>query len=687
MKLIKSISSAFFSISILAFSAIGFVFPLASAAPKPEDIIRDMKRVADWQLANPSKYGTDDWTQSPFYLGLLDLHQVTGEDKYLKAVEGFGGKIGFKGGHDLTHADHHAVLQAWLELYRKDKDEAKLAPSIERFNKVAAHLAKAEPKSISGGSFTWCWCDALYMSPPVWARLSAITGDSKYLEWADREWWTTTDMLYNPQHHLYYRDNRYFDSRSHTGKSVFWSRGNGWVIGGLTAMLDYIPVSHPSHERYLGLYRDMMYALLDLQGADGLWRTSLLDPKDPKGESSGTSFFVLGMAWGINRNLLPEDKFSPAMMKGYEALAKNIQPTGMMGFVQKIGEAPDNMETTAESTEVYGSGAFLQAGSEIVRLLDPTKRRKDLVSLKGVKLPAGFMPAKPRTHARFVPERADDFAWENDLVAFRTYGPALRASKEDSGIDCWFKRVPYPIVDKWYMEELKKSKYGNINKSYHKDQGEGLDVYKVGDTRGCGGISVWADGKLHNSNTFVGHRIIESTPERSAFELHYASDMNGKVLRETKRITIIMGQHFYQCDSLFTLDGKPAELDVAIGLTHQAKGSKPAVDASTGTIELWEKMGDLSVGTAIVIDPKRMVKHEELSQGDQVQSLCLARTDAKGHIRWFAGFGWEGQGIITNADQWADQVKKFANKFATKPFADHSKDANFQVHNLPVPSN
>ncbi len=661
--------------------------PALAADPQPADILRDMKRVADWQIENPSKHAIHDWTQAPFFMGLGNLHQVSGEKKYLDALDSFGRQLAYGPGPRVKHADDHAVLQAWLDLHALDKDEAKLRPSIEHFDTVTTALADAPPLSISGGTFTWCWCDALFMSPPVWAHLSRITGDPKFLEWADREWWTTTDMLYDPTHKLYYRDNRYFDKRTPSGKNVFWARGNGWVVGGLTAMLDHLPADHPSRERYLGLYHDMMHALLELQNADGLWRTSLLDPQDPKGESSGTSFFVQAMAWGVNRGLLPAEKFKPAIMKGYQALAKNIQPTGMLGFVQKIGEAPDNMATTAESTEVYGTGAFLLAGSEIVRLMDPSKRRTDLVSYEGVKLPAGFMPATPRTHARFVPERKDDFAWENDLVAFRTYGPALRASTENSGIDCWFKRVPYPILDKWYLEELNKAPYGNINKSYHKDQGEGHDIYKVGDTRGCGGISVWADGKLHNSNTFVAQRVIRSTPERSVFELDYASDLNGKVLRETKRITLIMGQRLFQSDSLFTLDGEPAEIDVAIGLNPQAEGTTPVFSPETGTMQLWETLESLGLGTAVVIDPKRVVKMESHTDAaGQTQALCLARTDKDGHIRWFTGFGWEGQGEISTAEQWDAHLKEFATKFLETPMADHSDDESFKTHSLDVPA-
>lgn len=663
------------------------VSPLAAADPKAADIVTDMKRVADWQIANPSKHPIHDWTQAPFFLGLSSLHQVSGDAKYLEALAGFGKQLSYGPGPRVTHADDHAVLQAWLELYARDKDSAKLKPSEEHFGKVLAALSNEGPKSITGGTFTWCWCDALFMSPAVWAHLSQITGDPKYLEWADKEWWTTTDVLYDATHHLFYRDNRYFTRRTPSGKKVFWSRGNGWVAGGLVNVLDYLPADHPSRTKYLGLYHDMMYALVKLQNEDGLWRTSLLDPQDPKGESSGSSFFVYSMAWGINRGLLPAETFRPVVMKGYEALQKNIQPTGMLGFVQKIGEAPDKQDTTAESTEVYGSGAFILAGSEIVRLLDPSKQRKDLASFKGVKLPERFLPAEPRTYARFVPERMDDFTWENDLVAFRTYGPALRSGPENSGIDCWFKRVPYPVIDKWYIQDRLKLEYGKVNKPYHDDQGDGYDVYKVSDTRGCGGISVWADDKLYNSETYVSQRVIENSKERIVFELDYASDFKGKVLRETKRITLIMGQRLFQSDSKFTLDGQPAkDLEVAIGLMPQVKGSEPVFTPKGGTMHVWEKLDGYGLGIGIAIDPARVLGMKtHTDAAGQTQALCLAKTDANGAIRWFSGFGWEGQGDITTAEKWADYLKVFAGKFVKAPYADHSKDASFKVHSLGVP--
>ncbi|MEI6607173.1 MAG: DUF4861 family protein [Verrucomicrobiota bacterium] len=293
-----------------------------------------------------------------------------------------------------------------------------------------------------------------------------------------------------------------------------------------------------------------------------------------------------------------------------------------------------------------------------------SKRRRDLANFTGVTLPEHFLPAAPRAFARFVPERSDDFAWENDLVAFRAYGPALRHGPENSGIDCWFKRVPYPIIDKWYLEDRVKLPYGKATKSYHQDHGEGYDGYKVGDSRGCGGISLWADGQLQNSKTFVAQRLIENTPQRVTFELDYSSDWNGKALRETKRITLVMGQRLYQCDARFTLDGAPAKFEVGIGLMPQEKASQAVFSQKSGIMQIWEMHEGFGLGTGMIIDPSRvvdMIHHTDPS--GQSQALCIAHTDANGSIRWFAGFAWQGQGQITSAQQWNTYLTGFTTQF------------------------
>ncbi|MBB5351694.1 rhamnogalacturonyl hydrolase YesR [Haloferula luteola] len=633
----------------------------AWSAPSASEISTTLKKAADWQLKHPSQHPVTDWTQAPYFLGLLQLHQVTGDDRYLEAVRAFGRQASFGPGPLVIHPDDHAVMQAWLDLYEHDHDLAKLRPTLERFDALMKGLQDRPAVAESGGTFTYSWCDTLFMSPPVWTHLSQITGNPKFLDWADREWWTCVDVLYNPQEALFYRDRRFFNQRTESGRQVFWSRGNGWVIGGLVNVLNRLPSDHPSRPKYLGLYHDMMHALVKLQGTDGLWRTSLLDPEGPVGESSGSAFFTYGMAWGLNRGLLPEETFRPALHRAWDALQRCVQADGMFGFVQRIGDRPG--AAGPESTEVYGTGALLLAGSEMLRGLDSSKAQPELEAWAHVTLPSRFLREAPAVRLRYVPERVDDFAFENDLVAFRAYGPALRSGAEDGGIDAWLKRVPYPVMDKWFIEDVTQlTEYQTAEstkapewgaKSYHEDQGEGYDAYKVGDTRGCGGISLWIDGKPANLETYTAFQILESTPERGIFELSYENRLaDGRTARETKRITIELGQRLIDCESSFTVDGQPGTFEVAIGLKHQTSGAHLTAQPQAGIFSLWESIDGLGFGAGIVLDPASVITSTESGQGDQEQSLVIARTDAQGKISWSTGFAWEGQGDITTEQAW-----------------------------------
>ena len=344
----------------------------ASAQLQP-DVLAVMKKVGDWQLANPSKHPATDWTQGAGYAGIMALAELSGDAKYENAMLAMGKANEWHLGKRVYHADDHCVGQTYVELFLKHKDPQMIAPMRERFDEIMAH-PKDDNLDFTQKTKTerWSWCDSLFMAPPAWARLAKATGEKKYLDFANRLWWVTSDYLYDKDEHIYFRDSTYFKKREANGKKVFWSRGNGWVMGGLVRMLQYLPADYPDRAKYVQQFKEMSDKLLTCQQPDGLWRSSLLDPASyPLKETSGSGFDCYALAWGINNGLLDRAKFEPVVRKAWAALVECVAPDGKLTHVQPIGADPKKFD--ADSTEVYGVGAFLLAGSEIYKLVQPAK--------------------------------------------------------------------------------------------------------------------------------------------------------------------------------------------------------------------------------------------------------------------------------------------------------------------------
>ena len=638
----------------------------------PSSITAALKRSADWQLANPSGTEIRDWIIAPFYDGLLRTALTTGEAKYLAAVLRSGTQSGWTPSNRVYHADDHAVGHAWLDVYLMDPSrKERLTPIKDRLSYVIdhpvteklAHGSRPKTKGLTV-SDRWTWCDALYMAPPTLARLFTATGDRKYLEFLDREFQFTHDHLYDPAEKLFFRDATFFNKRTPSGKKTFWSRGNGWVYGGLALTLEHLPRDHARRPFYENLFREMTTAILGTQQADGLWHPSLLDPQEINtGETSGSGFFTFGLAWGVNHGLLDRAAHLPAITRAWTGLMSRVRPDGLVGYVQPVGAAPDHLE--AGDTQDYGTGAFLMAGSEILRLLDtPTADPKALLAA-AEKIVAGDVQL--RAYARMVPERKDDLAWENDKVAFRVYGPALRGGPEDSGIDAWCKRVPRPILDKWYFQDR------TAGISYHKDHGEGLDAYHVGDTRGCGGLGLWIDDKLVTADTYLSAEIIWTGPEVAEFHTiyQYPVEVEGKALLEYRVTRLRLGERLCDITSTFSIQpgqrfrnkktGVKLPYEVAIGLNTQNKGASITLDGDQGIVAVHEQLAGKGLGTGVIADPKTVVRTARLPATDKLgkneHALVIVRPDDQGRISYRSGFAWAGDGDITTEADWLDYLK------------------------------
>jgi rhamnogalacturonyl hydrolase YesR len=310
---------------------------------------------------------TRGWEMGVLYHGLLALEALSPKPVYGAALRHLAQANAWRLGERIHHADDHVVGYLYLALYERERVPEQLAGVQSRFDWILRH-PPTHRMDIGAGQERWTWCDALFMSPPVWARLARLTGDPAYLAHLDREWWATTGHLYSPRENLFFRDASFLARREANGAPVFWSRGNGWVLAGLARVLDELPADAPSRGRYVELFQAMAGRIAPLQHEDGLWRSSLLDPAAyPEPEVSSSAFFCYALAWGINRGLLPADTVQPAVLRAWSALAARVGPEGHLGYIQLPSARPGS--ATAQATAPYGVGAFLLAGAEVHQLL------------------------------------------------------------------------------------------------------------------------------------------------------------------------------------------------------------------------------------------------------------------------------------------------------------------------------
>lgn len=271
------------------------------------------------------------------------------------------------------------------------------------------------------------------------------------------------------------------------------------------------------------------------------------------------------------------------------------------------------------------------------------------------------------TYSRFVEERNGDYAWENDRVGFRTYGPETQRLAESgaqgggitSGIDAWLKRVNYPIINKWYAENMEEPG------AYHVDTGEGYDPYPVGGSRGIGGIGVWANDSLYVSKNFVDYKTIATGPIRTIFELTYAPwEADGRSIQETKRISLDLGSNLSRFE--VKLDSEAELPAVAIGLSLHDQQGEVKVKEDEGWFRYWEPMDGSWLGVGLVMDPAIVEGHVEQQVEAQNQSNLLALADQGNKpLVYYAGFGWKKSGQFNSAEEWDQYLENFAKRKAS----------------------
>lgn len=336
------------------------------------------RKVADWQIAvfPENKYAQSEpkgWITGAFYMGLFDFAELSKNDTYFDWLKKLFNRLHWQVADRMYHADDVCISQTYIDMYTKYKEEKMIIPTLARMDWVINHPSNGSMDidySIPSSYERWSWCDALFMAPAVYTRLYTLTGNKKYMFFADSEFKATYNHLYDKKEELFYRDSRYFNQKEANGKKIFWGRGNGWVIGGLSEILKTLPEDDTEYRPfYLDLFKELAIRLAELQTKDGFWHASLLDPDSyPSPETSATGFIVYGLAYGINQGYLSKEKYLPIVQKGWNALVSAVEADGKLSWVQPVGADPKKV--TQDMTELYGTGAFLMAATEIYQLAE-----------------------------------------------------------------------------------------------------------------------------------------------------------------------------------------------------------------------------------------------------------------------------------------------------------------------------
>ncbi len=308
-----------------------------------------------------------------------------------------------RSGTGALFGDWQICFQTYLDLNLLDPEERKAARAKEV---MGYEITK------SNDNFWW-WADSLYMVTPVMTKMYLTTGDEDYLDAMYRYYLYAAELMYDGEDgipnegeeykstaklnsgaaysdpdnyaNLFFRDANYVyplkPNSGHENEKNFWARGNGWVFAGLAKVLNDLPTDYEHYGFFLKIYKEMAKAVIDCQQLDlegrGFWTQSMLQdyPKGNNGndegyETSGTAFLTYGLFWGLNSGILDENTYLEPALRAWKYLSEEaLHDDGRVGYVQYIGSnATDAI--SYNTTQNFGVGAFLLAGSEASRWVD-----------------------------------------------------------------------------------------------------------------------------------------------------------------------------------------------------------------------------------------------------------------------------------------------------------------------------
>jgi rhamnogalacturonyl hydrolase YesR len=312
------------------------------------------------------------WTRGVYYEGLMALHEIYPKKEYYKYALDWANfhEWGFRSGNITRNADDYCAAQTYIDLYN-------LEPLPEKLKNTRATMQKFLHTPQNND---WDWIDAIQMGMPVFAEMGVLEKDDRYFEKMYQMYMYSRDTegdkgLFNEEDGLWWRDADFDPPYTEpNGEDSYWSRGNGWVIAALAKVLDIVPEDTPHRDQYIKDLKTMAEALVKVQRKDGFWNVSLHDETNYGGkELSGTALFVYAMAYGVNNNILDEEKYLPVIENAWNALVtESLHENGFLGYVQSTGKEPKAGQPLSYDKipdfEDFGLGCFLLAGSEVYKM-------------------------------------------------------------------------------------------------------------------------------------------------------------------------------------------------------------------------------------------------------------------------------------------------------------------------------
>lgn len=489
--------------------------------------------------------------------------------------------------------------------------------------------------------------DVISAVTPFVLYAGLLEGNKEYIDYAAWETLEAYRIFKDSESGLFHQSRGTYDIPMMITQDC-WSRGNGWASTAFSALMRHLPKNSAHYKEMRAIAEAFYTSVLKYQDPKtGLWHQEMTDSTSYI-ETSGSGLLLDGIAAAIESGVLPK-KHKADFYRGLQGLLAYVDPDGSVGHTCRgclspgTGTKADYIDRQFYFNESHAFGPVVSALAAALRL-----------GYTEIELPVALGSAndvdRPATYVRFIEERKEDFAWENDLAAFRIYS-RFAGDGTASGVDFWAKSVDYPIVDQWYAN--------NANGlSYHKDHGQGADFYNVGKGRGTGGTGVWVDGKLYCSKNYASYKIVRNDRDRIEFILYYQPFKAGdRLIQETKRIEMVLGTNFYKISATFEAqDGK--EVVAVVGLT--TFGAPVVVeDPSRGLLWVDEKLSNdprnSSMFSAVAVDPERLVKMIEYEN----DRLALFRAGSGEEVEFFAGAGWcfhQNNGIGKRSNEYRSKV-------------------------------